>query len=62
MSRLKYLLPAAALLLAGAVTSAPAQAAPVALPGTIEALASAEAGVAQVQRAPLAQLVHRAVG
>lgn len=48
MSRLKYLLPAAALLLAGAVTSAPAQAAPVALPGTIEALANAESVVAQV--------------
>ena len=48
MSRLKYLLPAAALLQAGAVLSATAQAAPVALPGTVEALASAEAGVAQV--------------
>jgi hypothetical protein len=48
MSRLKFLLPAAALLLAGAVTSAPAQAAPVALAGTVEAIAGTESGVTQV--------------
>ena len=48
MSRLKFLLPATALLLAGAVTSAPAQAAPVALPGTVEAIAGTESGVTQV--------------
>jgi hypothetical protein len=47
MSRLKFLLPAAALMLAGAVTSAPAQAAP-ALPGAIEAAASAATGIDQV--------------
>ncbi len=48
MSRQMFLLPAAALLLAGVMTAAPAQAAPVAPPGAIEALANAEAGVAQV--------------
>jgi hypothetical protein len=48
MSRLKFLLPAAALLLAGAVTSARAQAAPAALPGAVEAIAGTESGVTQV--------------